>query len=158
MPKAFRRKQIAPSILLHLLPTKKKLSPTRFPGGPWAHSRPTPGRFPRLAICQPEPGPGCGEHMRPQAGGRGGRKARAVRAEPPSYRSERDPAGGTDAAQAPKGLRGPTAANTPHRKAGEGLRGSEARADYRAAPPGKRACATNGPASGRAAQTCGTGA
>ena len=63
-----------------------------FPGGPWAHRRPTPGRFPRLAICQPEPGPVCGEHMRPQAGGRGGRKARAVRADQPGYRSERDPA------------------------------------------------------------------
>ena len=111
---------------------RSKFTPDLILGGPWAHRRPTPGRFPRLAICQPEPGPVCGEHMRPQAGGRGGRKARAVRAEQPSYRSERDPAGGTDAAQAPKGLRGPTAAIAPHRKAGEGLRGSEARPCARA--------------------------
>ena len=103
------------------------------PWRPKGASPPNTGTvFPRLAICQPEPGPVCGEHMRPQAGGRGGRKARAVRAEQPSYRSERDPAGGPFAAQAPKGLRGPTAAIAPHRKAGEGLRGSEARPCARA--------------------------
>ncbi len=32
-----------------------------------AHRRPTPGRFPRLAVCQPEPGPVCGELIRSQA-------------------------------------------------------------------------------------------
>ena len=58
--------------------------------------------------------------------------ARAVQADQPSYRSERDPAGETDAAQEPKGLRGPAATNAPRRKAGEGLRGSEARPCARA--------------------------
>ena len=45
-----------------------------------------------------------------------------------------------------EGAAGPQRDNAPHREHGEGLRGSEACADYRAATPAERACATTGTA------------
>ena len=55
------------------------------------------------------------------------RSGAADRADQPSYRSGRDPAGRPEAARPRKGQRGPNAGIATHREDGEGPRGSEAR-------------------------------
>ena len=81
----------------------------------------------------------------PAAGGQTGRISRATEA------SRTRPCT-TCGAQA-EGAAGPQRDNAPHRGHGEGLRGREARADYRAAAPDERACATTGTARGSAKAT-----
>lgn len=63
----------------------------------------------------------------------------------PSYRSERDPAVPDMRCRNGRG-NGAQRDNAPHRGHGEGLQGSEARADCRAAATDERACATTGTA------------